>query len=122
MGNNELREALEDMVFQYGYRGVKNGKPTLFGASSAINSAFKVLGWDNPRYLPEEGYTCEGKGCMEADTCGTPWGKGGPYLRICSEHYQMALEGEPMPEIKQYALDREATRDPITRILPSVKT
>ena len=39
------------------------------------------------------------------------------YLRLCLKHSNQSYLGMPMPEIKQWALDREARRDPITGIL-----
>lgn len=115
---SNYKEALRDMVFQFGYRGVKNGLPMIWtGGLSALEGAFEVLGWQDPHYLPEEGYTCEVKGCMEADTSGTHWGDSKIYLRLCPEHYRQSYSGKPMPEIKQYALDREAKRDPVTGVL-----
>ena len=111
--------ALTDMVFQFGHRGVKNGRPMIWtGGLSALEGAFGVLEWDDPHYLPEQGYTCEVQGCMEADTCGTPWGESTLYLRLCTKHHTQLCKGYPMPLIKQYALDREATRDPVTGRLP----
>jgi len=113
---NKALEALQDMVFQFGYRGTKNNKPIIWtGGLSALEYAFDVLGWDDPHYLPEEGYTCEVVGCMEEDTCGVHWGD--LYLRLCSKHHMESFRDEPTPPIKQWALDREATRDPITRTL-----
>ena len=109
------KEALEEMVWQFGYRSVHNGKPAIHtGGLSALESAFDTLGWDDPHYLPEEGCTCEVVGCMEADTCGVHWGE--LYLRLCSEHGRQT--NQERPPIKQWALDREATRDPVTRCLP----
>ena len=117
---NRIRSALEDMVFQFGYRGTKNGKPTIWtGGLSALEGAFNALGWHDPHYLPEEGYTCEVMGCMEEDTAGTYWGDSRLYLRLCHEHYAQSYKGLPMPPIKQWALDREAQRDPETGRLPS---
>lgn len=118
----DIREALEDMVFQFGYRGTKNGKPMIWtGGLSALEGAFDALDWDDPHYLPEQGYTCEIDGCMEADTVGTPWANKGetnpPYLRLCPIHASLCFKGEPRPKVKQYALDREARRDPVTRVL-----
>ena len=114
----KYKEALEDMVFQFGYRGVRNGKPMIWtGGLSALESAFEALGWDEPHYLPEEGYTCEIVGCMEADTSGTHWGNSKLYLRLCPKHYRESYSGKPLPPIKQYALDREAKRNPVTGIL-----
>lgn len=115
----DYKEALLDMVFQFGYRGVRGGKPMIWTAGlSALEGAFEALEWDDPHYLPEQGYTCEIEGCMEADTCGTLWGDSPLYLRICSKHHGQLCRGYPIPEIKQYALDREAKRDPVTRRLP----
>ena len=72
---NKYKEVLEDIVFQFGYRGVKNKKPVIHTAGlSALEEAFEVLGWDDPHYLPEQGYTCEVVGCMEEDTYGMHWG------------------------------------------------
>ena len=105
------RDALESMAWQFGYRGVKNGMPVIHtGGLSALEEAFDALGWEDPHYLPEEGYTCEVAECMEADTCGMPWAENKPYLRLCSDHHMQAVRGEPMPPIKQWAVDREAKR------------
>ena len=114
---SKYKEALEAMVFQFGYYGVKDDKPIIFtGGLSALESAFEILGWDDPHYLPEEGYTCEIQGCMKHDTCGTHWGDK-LYLRLCSSHYADSYTGKPRPLIKQYALDREAKRNLVTGIL-----
>ncbi len=103
------RQALESMVFQFGYRGVKNGKPIIgSGGSSALEEAFRVLGWPDPRVLPEEGYTCEIVGCVEEDSAGIPWGN--LYLRLCFDHYKACRNGEERPPIKAWALEREAKR------------
>jgi len=116
---NKYKEALEEMVWQFGDRGVKNGKPIIWtGGLSALQSAFDALSWEDPHYLPDaEGYCCEVEGCLEADTCGTLWGDSKLYLRLCLEHSKQSYLGMPMPKIKQWALDREARRDPITGIL-----
>ena len=112
-----MKEALEDMVWQFGYRGIKNRKPVIHtGGLSALERAFEALGWEDPHFIPEEGNTCEVKRCLEHDTCGTHWGD--LYLRLCGKHIRDAHWNRTRPKIKQYALDREAKRDPITRILP----
>ena len=113
---DKYREALESMVFQFGHRGTKNGKPTLYtGGLSALEEAFEVLGWTDPHYLPEEGYTCEIEGCIEPNSCGVTWG--GYYLQLCSKHYRDSTRCFPCPKIKVYAIEREKKRDPITGIL-----
>lgn len=116
----KYKEALEDMVWQFGYRGVKNGKPIIWtGGLSALEGAFEALGWEDPHYLPDaEGYCCEIEGCVEPDICGTHWGDSKLYLRLCSKHHHQSYSGIPIPKVKQWALDREAQRDPITRCLP----
>ena len=117
---SKYKDALESMVFQFGYRDVwGDDQPTIStGGMSALEEAFDALGWDDPHYLPEEGYTCEVVGCMEADICGVYWGVSKLYLRLCLTHHHQSYVGLPMPPIKQWALDREAKRDPKTGILP----
>jgi len=111
-------EVLEDMVWQFGYRGVKNNQPVIHtGGLSALESAFEALGWDDPHYLPNaEGYCCEIEGCVEEDTCGLHWES--LYLRLCSKHAKDCWEGKPLPKVKQWAIDREAKRDKVTGALP----
>jgi len=108
----KLREALENMVWQFGYKDVHDGKPVIHTAGlSALEDAFEVLGWDDPKYLPEEGYTCEIQGCVEPIVCGTHWGDR-LYLHLCSKHHGDSCRGKERPPVKQYALDREARRGP----------
>ncbi len=116
--SEKYREALEDLVWQFGYRGVKDGKPVIHtGGLSALETAFEALGWDDPRYLPDaEGYCCEIQGCVETDTCGTPWGD--YYVRICSQHYHESYSGKPCPPVKDWVIIREAKRDKKTGRLP----
>ena len=116
---NKYKDALEGMVWQFGYRGVRDNKPTIWaGGLSALESAFEALGWENPHYLPDaEGYCCEIEGCVEPDTSGLTWD--GLYLRLCRKHAYEYSKGKPCPQVKRWAIDREARRDPITRTLPS---
>jgi hypothetical protein len=111
-----MEEALIDMVYQFGYRGVVNGKPVIStGGLSALESAFEALGWDDPYILSEEGNTCEIKGCMNEISSGQRWGK--YYLRLCSKHGSMAFKKKRRPPVKEYAIERELKRDKITRLL-----
>jgi len=116
---NKYKDALEEMVWQFGYRGVKNNKPIIWtGGLSAMESAFEALGWECPHYLPDaEGYCCEIEGCVEPITSGLHWG--GLYLSLCREHAGEQFKGKSCPKVKRWAIDREARRDPITRTLPS---
>lgn len=113
----EIKDALESIVWQYGYRGVKDGKPTLYtGGMGALEQAFDALGWDDPHFVDEKENTCEIDGCMEEPSSGMNWGE--LYLSLCYKHSAMQRRDEERPPVKQWALDREATRDPITRCLP----
>jgi len=113
---SEIREALESMVEQFAYHGVKNQKPVIHtGGLSALEEAFEVLGWDDPHFIEEEGNTCDVIGCSEQDESGQCWGE--LYLRLCRKHARDCDEAKPRPQIKRYALDREARRDPVTRTL-----
>jgi hypothetical protein len=105
-----MKEALEDMVYQFGYRDVVDGKPCITtGGLSALENAFEVLGWDDPYFVKEEGNTCEIKGCMVESSSGLNWGR--LYLRLCSKHGRMAWQKKRRPPVKQYALERESKRD-----------
>ena len=107
--HTKLEQALESMLVQFGYRGVKGNRPIICtGGLSALEEAFDAMGWDDPHYLPEEGYTCEIEGCMEEPVCGGSWGD--LYLSLCSLHYMDRELGNPRPAVKKYALEREATR------------
>ena len=114
---NKYKEALEEMVWQFGYRGTKKGQPIIWtGGLSALEGAFEALGWDDPHFLPiAEGYCCEVEGCVEQDTNGSIWGD--LYLRLCSKHGKDCWDGKPRPQIRQWAIDREAKRNLVTGIL-----
>lgn len=111
-----MKEALEDMVFQFGYQGVVKGKPVIStGGLSALESAFSALGWDNPHILPEKGNTCEISGCMDEIASGQNWGD--MYLSLCSYHSRMLRDKKERPAVKKYAIKRELTRDKVTGFL-----
>jgi hypothetical protein len=116
MSEEKLREALEDMAFQFSYRSTHNNRPNLItGGLSALESAFNALGWDDPHPLPEEGNTCEIKGCMNEPTSGQHWGK--MYLNLCYKHSEKLHWGRRRPPVKDYAILRESKRDKKTGIL-----
>jgi hypothetical protein len=117
MKEEELREALEDMAWQFAYKGVKNGKSVLHtGGLSALESAFIALGWDDPHFIEDyDGVICDVEGCAEFVTNqGSNWSDRG-YWCLCFKH---GSSKTPFPKMKQRALDREARRDPITGIIP----
>ena len=111
---NKYKDALEDMVWQFAYRVVKNGKPCLAnGGLSALEHAFDVLGWDNPYPVGEE-MECDIEGCHNWRSPQIHWD--GVYVLICDEHFKDYCDRKPLPKLKQKAKDREAKRDPITGI------
>lgn len=77
-----LREALEDMVRQFGYVG--DGKIGTCGLS-ALEGAFAALGWDDPCPAPVE-LICDEPGCGAASSCGAP---GTPYRYTCYKHWRL---------------------------------
>jgi hypothetical protein len=54
----DLREVVKDLVWQFACRGNDHsGKWLSTGSLSALEGAFKALGWDDPYYV--EGGGCE---------------------------------------------------------------
>ena len=88
--HEDLRKALEDMVHQFAYNGVKDGQPTLHtGGLSALEGAFEVLGWDDPYIIPNPVW-CDAPvtpRCPNPTTCGTSTANG--YKRFCNEHFAL---------------------------------
>lgn len=106
---NEIREALETMVWQFAYRGVKNNKPALWTAGlSALEDAFSALGWAEPHYV-DEICECDIEGCHNWYSPQIDWD--GVYCLICDEHFTDYLAHKPLPPRKQRAINREASRD-----------
>lgn len=59
--NAELLETIEDLVYQFAYRGTKDGVPVLItGGLSALEGAFAVLGWDDPHPIADLDQVCLG--------------------------------------------------------------
>lgn len=62
------REALESMVWQFGYRSVVEGRRCIScGGLGALEDAFDALGWSDPHYTDEGG--CEVAGCAQWADC-----------------------------------------------------
>jgi hypothetical protein len=90
-----LREALEDMVCQFGYHDV-NGKGRYFHTVglSSLEKAFEALGWDDPHYVKWGG--CEISGCNNWAACVAAYprsrarrnNKDAGFGFLCSEHYK----------------------------------
>ena len=111
---DEIREALESMVWQFAHSGTRGGKPILHtGGLSALEYAFEALGWADPYYLSDaetETTCCEVMGCYEQSTIGSHWGD--LYLRLCSKHGRLCWDGGKIPAVKSHAIEREANRGP----------
>ncbi len=120
---NRYKDALEEMVWQFAYRGVKNGKSVMHtGGLSALESAFETLGWSDPKEVDDmDGCICDVEGCAEWISCqGGAWSETG-YWCLCSDHYHSARE-KAQPKMKERAIKREASRDkdghlPFKRVL-----
>jgi len=116
---DKIKSALESMVWQFGHHSVKDGKPIIWtGGLSALEEAFEALGWQDPKIIEDCDAICDVEGCAEWVVCqGTAWEDKG-YWMVCSEHSSQAREGKPFPLMKKRAIDREISRDPVTRCLP----
>lgn len=80
------RNALEDMVWQFAYRNDGQGKkpPVLFtGGLSALEHAFSVLGWPDPKPCPDA--SCDIEACQRWPHSGNPM-PDGDYWNLCSQH------------------------------------
>lgn len=88
----DMRDALEDMTNQFAYEaGPADGVPRIFtGGLSALEHAFDVLGWPDPKPVPER--KCQREGCDGMETCGRPTANGG-YERVCGDHFSEAEGG-----------------------------
>lgn len=86
-----LHEALEDMVYQFGYDCVKDGQPAIgTGGMSALEGAFTALGWDDDPYVIPDPVWCDAPvepRCPKRTTCGTPTPDG--YKRYCHDHFDV---------------------------------
>ncbi len=79
---NKYKEALEDMVNQFAF-SLDDPPRLTTGGLSALEHAFQVLGYPDPKEVPEQ--RCQHGNCNKTATCGTPTKKG--YKRVCGKHY-----------------------------------
>jgi len=109
---NKYKEALEDMVWQFGHKDVEDKKSIIWtGGLSALEQAFKALSWDDPHYVEDyDGGICDVDGCAGWVVAqGGMWQETG-YWCLCGKHSQSYRDGKPKPRMKQRAIDREASR------------
>lgn len=72
-------------------------------------------------YEPYFGW-CDVEGCdREGCSGGNAWRETG-YWTVCPVHAEDCRKGLPQPKMKQSAIDRENSRDPITHCLPAHPT
>lgn len=82
----DLREALKDMVEQFAYRDEGTLGPVYnTGGLSALEQAFQVLGWEDPHPVPER--ACEMDGCMKWGDCVGPKPDGTGFGFLCYPHF-----------------------------------
>jgi hypothetical protein len=97
-----VREALEDMVYQFGYYTVKDGQPAIgTGGLSALEEAFEVLGWDDPYVIPDPVW-CDAPvtpRCPNRPTSGTPTPDG--YKHFCHEHFSYWQNGAALAPLSR---------------------
>lgn len=90
----ELREALEGMVWQFGYKGVKNGRRIIHTAGlSALEYAFDALGWpDDPHDVHDTSTGCDYNNCGKWTEIGTPTEIG--YKHFCTWEHEESFKNE----------------------------
>jgi hypothetical protein len=81
MKEKEFRDALEDMVDQFAYP-LDDPPRITTGGLSALEHAFDVLGYPDPKEMPER--KCQYENCNKTATSGIPTRHG--YKRVCLEH------------------------------------
>ena len=80
----EIKGFAEDVAYQFGYYfPIKDILYISTGGLSTLEWAFRILGWNDPRPVPE--CECEVPGCHEYANCGTQTKDG--YKRVCGKHF-----------------------------------
>jgi hypothetical protein len=78
----QYKDALIDMVNQFAY-SLEDPPRITAGGLSALENAFSVLGYPDPKEMPER--KCQYGDCTKTATCGTPTKNG--YKRVCLKHF-----------------------------------
>jgi len=84
----DFKKALEDMVDQFAY-ALDDPPRITAGGLNALEYAFDVLGYPDPKEMPER--KCQYPDCNKTATCGTPTKDG--YKRVCGEHFRLLSDG-----------------------------
>ena len=80
----EIKAFAEDVAYQFGhYFPIKDILYLSTCGLSTLESAFDILGWNDPHPVPE--CECEVPGCHEYANCGTKTKDG--YKRVCGKHF-----------------------------------
>jgi hypothetical protein len=110
MKKEQLKSALESMVWQFGYRTTINDHLAIVnGGLSALEEAFAALGWGNPHWVDDPTMECDVEGCHQWRAPQIIWD--GFYSCICDRHFAEYCLKKLRPPMKQSAIDREASRD-----------
>ena len=80
----ELREALEIMCVEFSCWSEKDGGGLWCGGLSALEEAFRALGWSDPHPRPD--LACQEPECSQRASCGYPYTGG--YKWTCHDHYK----------------------------------
>ena len=84
MDNSLAMITLHDMVHQFAPTMQRDGKLYVWtGGLGVLKDAFDVLGWPDPREIPER--MCDVDGCISVANCGTPTPDG--YKNVCGHHF-----------------------------------
>ncbi len=82
--------ALENMVDQFAY-SLDDPPRITTGGLSALEHAFRVLGYPDPKEMPERKCQYPLFDCDKTATCGIPTPNG--YKRVCGKHFQLLSDG-----------------------------
>lgn len=86
-----------------------------------MESLTSLLAEDGGEDEPYMGW-CDVDGCTNEASANGMYYKDTGYWRLCPKHSQLARDGNPQPKMKQSSIDRENSRDKVTRELPSQHT
>lgn len=77
-----LREAVESLLWQFAFRSPGDPPRLHTGGMSALEEGFDVLGWPDPKKVPE--IRCDEPGCVEVANCG--WNDSEKRRSTCHAH------------------------------------
>lgn len=112
----ELTDALEGMVWQFGYRSTRGRNLRIStGGLSALEYAFRMLGWKDPHNITTL-VTCDVAGCYQNTSSAGPWPDDGPYVHLCPYHSDFARYESPPPVFKRRVWEAHRRRCKICHV------